>query len=267
MSGISLFRGATIALITLLAFSVLSLGGQETPLKMTILYDNTVHVQGTEADWGFSCLIEGAEKTILFDAGAKSEILFHNIDQLKVDLSQVDQVVITHNHEDHHGGLFSVLKENRDLPVYLPISFPLEFVHSVEKENARVVSVNEPVELCENVYLTGEMGSAIKEHSMVIKTGQGLVVLTGCAHPGIVNVIEQARRMFDERITMALGGFHLGSTPDSQVREIIRRFKEVGVERCGATHCTGEKAIQLFKEAYGENFLPMGTGRVVEIPN
>jgi len=183
--------------------------GRTTPLKLTILYDNYVFAEGTKADWGFSCLIEGTKKTILFDTGGKSDVLFHNINHLKVNLKKVDLIVISHNHWDHTGGLASVLEKNHDVCVYTPHSFPHDFVEKVEQAKAKVIPVKESTKICEDVYLTGEMGQRIKEQSL--------------------------------------------------------QFKELGVAYCGATHCTGDEAIALFKEAYGENYVQIGTGRILTI--
>lgn len=239
--------------------------GLEVSLKFTILYDNYVHKEGTKSDWGFSCLIEGTEKTILFDTGTQSEILLHNIDQLNVDIKKVKQVVISHDHGDHTGGLSAVLDINPDVLVYLPISFPYEFVRSVENKQAQVISVEEPIEVCENVFSTGEMGDRIKEQSLIINHHKGLIIVTGCSHQGIVNILKHAKKLFNKPIYMVFGGFHLGGTPDEELNEIVQSFQDIGVEKCGATHCTGNRAIAFFKKAFGENFLEMGTGKILEI--
>ena len=83
-------------------------------IKVTILYDNYAYSEGTKTDWGFSCLIEGTEKKILFDTGTKSDILFHNIKKLKANMKDVELVVISHNHYDHTGGLSRFLQENHN---------------------------------------------------------------------------------------------------------------------------------------------------------
>jgi len=140
-------------------------------------------------------------------------------------------------------------------------------VRNVENKKAKVVSVDEPVEICQNVFLTGEMGDQIKEQSLIINTSKGLIIVNGCSHPGIVNILKQAKKILDKPIYLVFGGFHLVGTPDAELQEIIRNFKEIGFMKCGATHCTGDKAIGLFKDAYGENYIPMGTGRVLEISN
>ncbi len=244
---------------------VINQKGIQSPLKFTILYDNYLYKEGTKPDWGFSCLIEGAEKTILFDTGTNPEILMHNIGQLEVDLKDVEQIVISHNHHDHTGGLNRVLEKNHEVSVYLPVSFPYEFVRNVEASKAEVISVDEPVEICQNVYSTGEMGDQIKEQSLILNTDIGLIIVTGCSHQGIVAILKRAKELFDRPIHLVFGGFHLGAKSNAELEEIIRNFKEIGVEKCGATHCTGDKAIGMFKKAFGENYVPMGTGRVFEV--
>jgi len=239
--------------------------GMQTPLKFTILYDNYLHREGTKPDWGFSCLIEGTEKTILFDTGTNPEILMHNVEQVEVDLEKVEQIVISHNHYDHTGGLNAVLEKNHEVSVHLPVSFPYEFVRNVETSKAEVVSIDKPVEICQDVYTTGEMGDQIKEQSLILNTDKGLVIVTGCSHQGIVAILKKAKELFERPIHLVFGGFHLGAKSNAELEEIIRNFKEIGVERCGATHCTGDEAIEMFKEAFGKNYVPMGTGRVVEI--
>jgi 7,8-dihydropterin-6-yl-methyl-4-(beta-D-ribofuranosyl)aminobenzene 5'-phosphate synthase len=232
-------------------------------VKITILYDNYVHTEGTKADWGFSCLIQGAEKTILFDAGTKPDILWHNIETLGVDISQVDIIVISHNHGDHTGGLPSVLEK---LPPVVPVYAPSSYLgETVESKKDQIKRQLEPSEVCENVFLTGEMGDAIKEQALILKGQKETVLITGCAHPGIVSIIEQAKSVVNKNIDFAFGGFHLMAAPDNQVHSIIGKFKQLGVTRCGATHCTGPEAINLFKAAYEDNYVPMGVGRIITI--
>lgn len=235
------------------------------PIKMTVLYDNYQATEGTRTEWGFSCLIEGTEKTILFDTGGDAEAFMHNVERLNADLKKVDQIVISHNHWDHIGGLPAVLEKNPKPPVYIPYSFPYDFVRTVEKAQGRVVPVKDPVEICENVYLTGQMGDQIKEQSLILNTSQGSVIVTGCSHQGIVNIVKKAREIFDKDILLVFGGFHLMQHSDGQVRDIIRSFRELGVQKCGATHCTGDRQIALFKEAFGDNYVPIGTGRIIKL--
>jgi len=237
----------------------------ENSIQIQILYDNTVYADGTKSDWGFSCLITGLEKTILFDTGTQRNILWHNIRVLDVDLDKVDMIVLSHLHRDHTGGLVSVLEKVKKVPVYMPSSFPDSFVESIEENGSTAVKVTESMEICRHVFLTGEMGTSIKEQALIIKTDQGGVLVTGCAHPGIVGIVERAKKVIDGKVYFALGGFHLMSHSENQVHKIIERFRELGVTQCGATHCTGDKAIGLFKEAYGKDYVAMGAGRIITI--
>ena len=130
-------------------------------LRFTVLYDNYVFQDGTRADWGFACLIEGAEKTILFDTGTKPEVLLHNAQALKVDLKKVELIVLSHEHGDHTGGLQAVLAEKPKATVYFPASFPAEFGRKAREAGAETRAVDKPIEICRNVHLTGEMGDRI----------------------------------------------------------------------------------------------------------
>jgi 7,8-dihydropterin-6-yl-methyl-4-(beta-D-ribofuranosyl)aminobenzene 5'-phosphate synthase len=265
--GISLISALWLLAAGLGPAAIAAADSQEGPsLRFTILYDNYVHQEGTRADWGFSCLVEGAEKTILFDTGTRPEILMHNVEALKVDLKKVDLVVLSHEHGDHTGGLPAVLKANPRVTVLFPVSFPPDFGQRARELGAETQTVDKPVEICRHAQLTGEMGEQIKEQSLILDTPRGLVIVTGCSHQGIVNILERAKEVLDRPIHLVFGGLHLGNTPDAEVRKIIASFKDLKVERCGATHCTGDRAIALFKAAFGDRFISMGTGKVIEVP-
>lgn len=107
------------------------------------------------------------------------------------------------------------------------------------------------------------MGNAIKEQTLILDTSRGLVIIAGCAHPGIVGILEKARLMTGRPIEAVLGGFHLLQKGDEEIGRIIARFKELGVARVGVSHCTGDKAIAMFRDAYKDRFIELGAGRVV----
>lgn len=235
-------------------------------IDVTILYDNYVFTEGTKADWGFACLIEGTEKTILFDTGTQPDIFWHNIEKLNIDINKVDIIVISHEHGDHTGGLASFLEKKNDVPVYAPVSFSEKFKNGVRQAGAKLVEVSEPLEICKNVLSTGEMGTMVKEQSLVLDTSQGGVVITGCAHPGIADIVKRGVTLLKKEVYFTFGGFHLMQHSPEQVQRIIQQFKEAGIKKCGATHCTGENAIEIFKKVYGDQFVGMGVGKVVKIP-
>jgi 7,8-dihydropterin-6-yl-methyl-4-(beta-D-ribofuranosyl)aminobenzene 5'-phosphate synthase len=247
----------------LLAGNAPSLEGSS--ITITILYDNYPFGEGLRTDWGFSCIVEGTEKTILFDTGTQSDILFHNIESLNVNLKNVELVPLSHDHGDHTGGLFAFLEKNNKVTVYVPVSFPDSFKQRVTDSGAKIVSVDEPVEICNKVHLTGEIAGPVNEQALILDTNKGLVVITGCAHPGIAGIVKRAKEVVKKDVYLVFGGFHLGGKSEAEVKEIIRQFKELGVQKVGATHCTGDLAIGLFKKAYEENFVQMGVGRVIQI--
>jgi 7,8-dihydropterin-6-yl-methyl-4-(beta-D-ribofuranosyl)aminobenzene 5'-phosphate synthase len=143
----------------------------------------------------------------------------------------------------------------------------VEFERRVQSLKARVERVDKPMEICRHVYLTGEMGDKIREQSLILDTPLGLVVVTGCSHQGIVNVLGRAKEILDKPIHLVLGGFHLEQKSQGEMQEIIAAFKGFKVEKCGATHCTGSAQITMFKKAFGENYVSMGTGRVIDLAN
>jgi len=240
-------------------------------VTITILYDNNPgdSDEQLETAWGFSCLVEGPEKTILFDTGGDSAMLLRNMRTLGIAPQDVNVVVISHIHGDHVGGLAGFLEENHAVTVYLPQSFPESIKGATMDAGAELIEISsqevEPVEICEDVYSTGELGDWIKEQSLVIETSQGLVVVTGCAHPGVVNIVRQAKKLTGGEVYFVLGGFHLGGVSAAEIAGIVKDFQQLGVQRVAPCHCSGDVARRLFEEAYGENFIPAGVGSRLEI--
>jgi 7,8-dihydropterin-6-yl-methyl-4-(beta-D-ribofuranosyl)aminobenzene 5'-phosphate synthase len=236
------------------------------PLRITVLYDNTAARPDCGADWGFACLVEGTQKTILFDTGTKADIFASNVGVLRADLSRVDAIVISHPHGDHTGGIPVALKARPGLPVLLPFGSPSALTESVRSAGATVTAVEGPTDVGPDAFVTGPVGGRIPEQALVIKRPEGLVVVVGCSHPGIVAIVEKAKQVSSGKVLAVLGGFHLLDHSDEAVAGIVARFRELGVEKVGATHCTGERAIGAFRKAYGARFIEMGAGRVVELP-
>jgi 7,8-dihydropterin-6-yl-methyl-4-(beta-D-ribofuranosyl)aminobenzene 5'-phosphate synthase len=242
-----------------------SSGKQKQQITTTILYDNYVFTEGLKSDWGFSCLLTGTEKIILFDTGTNGELLLQNIDKLKINPKDVEIVVISHNHGDHTGGLLAFLGKNSNVSVYMPPSCSVSFIQEVKGTGAKVLIPDAPVEICKGVHLTGPMGEQIIEQSMIVDTAEGAVVITGCSHPGIVNIIRKSKAILSKETHLVFGGFHLMRKSDDELKQIISEFKKLGVKKVGPTHCTGDRAIQMFKQAYGPDFVQMGVGRRLKI--
>lgn len=262
----------SIALFLLLVGSLLFAGPQAgaTEIRVTILYDNYAATDGGQADWGFSCLVETPEKIILFDTGARPDVLQRNVGRFGIDVNRIEMVVISHLHGDHAGGLEWILSRKRGLPVYLPAMAGDDYLEKVRGWGGVPHRVREARELCAGVLSTGEMpadfDSRFGEQALVFRTGAGSLVITGCAHPGILEIVRRVSQLAPGRPQAVLGGFHLARKGDDEVRAIIRELQAAGVERSGASHCTGDRAIDLLAGAFGDRFLRLGVGRVLSLP-
>lgn len=234
-------------------------------LRITTIYDNYGHDERLRTGWGFSCLVEVSGKRILFDAGADRMVEMFNIEQLGIDLKEVDAIFLSHPHGDHTGGFSGVMEVASGPKVYLGKSFPRSLKEGVRRFGGELVEVDGLKEFFKNVYSTGELGGPIPEQSMVVRTGQGLVIITGCAHPGVVNIVRKAKEILNGAIYLVLGGFHLGGLSDAEIKGIISGLKELGAEKTAPSHCTGQRAMELFAQAYGDNYIANGVGRVLEI--
>jgi len=234
-------------------------------LTLTVVYDNNTYNEELETRWGFSCLVEGLPKTILFDVGGEGDILLNNMEKLGIDPKAIDIVVLSHIHYDHIGGLSTFLKENPEACVYLPGSFPESIKNEVKKVDAKLIEVHSSIEICKNAYSTGELGAFIKEQSLIIRTDKGLVIITGCAHPGIVDIIDKAKRMLKSDVYLVLGGFHLCWMNAWQIKGIIKGVKKEKVEKVAPSHCSGDLARRLFEKAFGKDFILSGAGKKISV--
>jgi 7,8-dihydropterin-6-yl-methyl-4-(beta-D-ribofuranosyl)aminobenzene 5'-phosphate synthase len=230
------------------------------PITLTIVYDNRSADPRLGTAWGFACLIETGAMTILFDTGGDGQLLLANMKTLGIDPQAIDAVVLSHIHSDHTGGLDRLLAINDRLTVYLPRSFPASFKARIHNP---VVEVSEAVQIADHIRTTGELGAAIIEQALIIETPCGLIVLTGCAHPGIVEIVHQAKTA--GKIYLAMGGFHLADRSAAEVEAVIAELKRSGVQQAAPGHCTGDRAIEQFRAAFGPDFIPIGAGAVVHL--
>ena len=246
-------------------------------ISITVTYDNNPSEQGLETDWGFSAFITGTEKTVLFDTGG-GQLLLDNMEKLAIEPDSIDVVVLSHIHGDHTGGLSGFLEKNANVTIYLPSVFPKRFKDNARDHGARIIEVNpvrsktsisngvkESLKICENVYSTGQLGKWIKEQSLIIRTDKGLIVITGCAHPGIVNIVNKAKDLIKDDIFLVMGGFHLEWANKGRIEKIISAFKQLGVRYVGPCHCSGHKARSLFEKHFGDDYINIGAGKVITL--
>lgn len=212
-------------------------------MKLTVVYDNEVRKQGLKSGWGFSALIETEHASpILFDTGGDGSVLLYNMRELGIDARQIGTIVISHGHGDHTGGLQSILEVNGDAEIYVPSSLWRLL------PGRKVTAVTGPVQICAGVFSTGELKGV--EQSLVLRTNKGIVVLTGCSHPGVSEILQAASRF--GKISGIVGGLH-GFHDFDRLR---------GLSLICPCHCTQYKSeiLRLFKERCEE----CGSGLTLE---
>jgi len=237
----------------------------DTNIRITIVYDNEAYQSGLAADWGFACVINIRENVILFDTGADARILLSNMHRLGIPPTDIGQVVLSHAHYDHTGGLAGFLQHNKTAAVTFPASFPADFQEQLDRGGIKTSAVRGPTAISEHIFSTGELGRSRKEQSLIIRTGAGLLLITGCAHPGIVNIIKAAAASYEDPILLVMGGFHLNGMSRDELDAIIDDFKKLGVQQVCPCHCTGDAAKQRFKTVYDARCLAGGAGRVITL--
>jgi 7,8-dihydropterin-6-yl-methyl-4-(beta-D-ribofuranosyl)aminobenzene 5'-phosphate synthase len=241
------------------ASSILEVGVSEK-VRLTIVYDNSPYDERLQTAWGFACHINADGVSILFDTGGDHCMLLDNMAKLNIDVREIEIIVLSHIHGDHVGGLFGVLELNNQVKVYLPASFPDDFKRRVESYGCEVVEVKDALKICNGVATTGELGATIKEQSLIVSTVKGLVIVAGCAHPGVANIVEKAKELTGMEVHIVLGGFHLSGESENMISSIIERFRELRVVKVAPCHCSGDRAKALFKEEFGEDYMEVGVG-------
>lgn len=233
-------------------------------VTITVIYDNNPYNPHLQTGWGFACLVKTEKAIILFDTGGDGAILLRNMIALGIKPQSVEVVVLSHIHGDHTGGLRALLDTGAHPTVYVPRSFPTRFKADV-RSLTKLEKVTGLAEILPGVYTTGEMGSGIVEQGLVVETTEGLAVITGCAHPGVVEMVRRARRASEEEVYLVLGGFHLGGASRQKIERIIINFQELGVRQVAPCHCTGDQAIKVFADAFGADLIQNGVGCVVVV--
>ena len=230
-------------------------------MRFSIVFDNYRANEKLESFWGFSCMIND---DFLFDTGSNGRALVRNMVKMGFDIEKLKYLFISHPHWDHIGGIDSIVDINRNLILFLPDSLSSLYIKDLKTLSKEVKVINEyPRKLFENFYTTGVL-HPVGEQSLVINEEEFGIVIVGCSHPGITNIVKRAKEILNKPIIYALGGFHLFRSSKEEIMEIVKEMKNLGVEYVTPTHCTGDLAIEMFKEEYKDNYIPGGVGRIIE---
>jgi 7,8-dihydropterin-6-yl-methyl-4-(beta-D-ribofuranosyl)aminobenzene 5'-phosphate synthase len=258
------------SLLLLLGLSTLSARGPQSvdstddAVRVTIIYDNYQVDQNLETDWGFACLVEYKNRKLLFDAGRSAELYKKNVTLLGIDPQEIPTLFISHEHGDHTAGIPWVAEMNPSIKCYLPSS-------SVETLKARIKlpseskGISKPTHLYGPFYSTGDDFANFKEQGLVIKTETGGVLITGCGHPGAVEMVRVANEELGIEVHTLIGGLHLMSSPEKNVNNMGEVLQKMGIKQICPTHCTGDKSIALLQKAFRENYISGGTGKEIII--
>lgn len=273
-------------------------------IKIHTLVDNTV-TYGYQGEWGLSFCIEAYGHKILFDTGMTS-LASENARMARIDLSSIDTLVLSHGHNDHTGGLAHFLKFIRNVPVIAhPDIWTKKYVQEnqnsreyvgipacqeeLESKGAQFHLTTKTFEICQFIRTTGEVelnnpyekidsdllvktagefspDPMMDDLSLIIQTERGLVVITGCAHRGIVNTLQHAQKITgDQRILFAIGGFHLYQASQERLDWTIQILLSMGIQKVSPCHCTGFHAMAQIYQNMPEHYQPIYAGSVIEI--
>ena len=290
-----------LSLLCCLLLSLGSFGSAPANGRATILYDAFGSSNNLEKDWGFSVLIEYSGKKILFDTGNNSKIFADNVKTMGVDLKDLDFVVISHRHGDHTSGLNYLLKLNPQVKIYVPAelfgafgsTLPKGFYKTVDalpdsmryfggKEpqafssgspwpEGNFVPIENTLEVAPSIFLIPTISNVkgsleLRELTLAVNTPAGLVLVVGCSHPGVEEILSAASSV-NSHVHMLLGGLHLVKTPDPEIERLANTLHDKwAIDRIAPGHCTGEPAFAKLKQVFGASYVYAGLGSHVDIP-
>jgi len=259
-----------IAVIATVAAGILALSlaraGEKAGNSITIVYN---HEGAAAADLvkrgGFSAFVQLEDRSLVFDAGGEASVILENLQSLGFDNVELDALVISHNHWDHVFGLPGVMSGTRNTDAVYVAASAADGIKQ-QFPRAKVIAVDGPKKIAPGVWLTGPleidfMGAPLSEQALVLENPDGLHVVVGCSHPGIVAIVERVREMFPNRpIAFVGGGFHLRSTGVEEIQRIAADLERLGVHKIGPSHCTGGPAVDIFRDRWGESFVSFDLG-------
>jgi len=217
--------------------------------------------------WGVSFLIG---EDILFDTFGDTKIFLKNIRKFKVDTAKIKHIVLSHDDWDHISGLWNLIPNRKDITVYICPGFEQGIKERIASSGVKIIEAAVLTEIKDSVYSTGERygeseGRKIYEQSLVVKTDDGLAVICGCAHPGVVNIVKHVKESFHADVSLLIGGFHLKYKTNEIVQNVAGDLRALGIRRIAPMHCTGKRATEAMRLAFGRGFIRAREGGSIEL--
>ncbi|MBZ5667221.1 MAG: MBL fold metallo-hydrolase [Acidobacteriia bacterium] len=297
----------TFLLLASVVFFSVCLSGQnstaDTGNRITILYDAFTSKPELTADWGYAALVEFEGTRILFDTGNNAAIFEANIKRLRIDLTRLDLVVLSHRHGDHTSGLRYVLSVNPWVPIYAPAdeSFldvtPAAFLtqsadaslpskmryfggkvpstppsHGTAWPGVHFRTVVGMQEITPKIRLVSTLSETpgfrdLSEVSLVLDTARGPIVVVGCSHPGIENILSNVtQQIHRSEVYEVIGGMHLLLSSPARVEHIVSELVDrYHVQRVAPGHCTGELVFAVLEKRFGKEYVYAGVAEVLQL--
>jgi 7,8-dihydropterin-6-yl-methyl-4-(beta-D-ribofuranosyl)aminobenzene 5'-phosphate synthase len=272
-------------------------------MKLTCLVDNAVrpgsHFWG---EHGLAFLIESEEGRVLFDTGASGTVLMHNLEVAGITPESTAALAISHAHDDHTGGLPVFLERRSGLPIYAHPDLPRERFSRRDGEMqtrglplglealrqlADLCLSDAPQEILPGIWTTGEISQRPEpegrsphhfvregegwtpdpyrdDMSLVLEGSQGLVLVCGCCHAGLLNTLAHVRRAFGRDPVAVVGGMHLVSADESHLRRLAEVLRRLGPPALYPNHCTGQVAYVALAQAFGDRVTACSAGTILE---
>ena len=233
--------------------------GEVDSLDLTVLTDNYPNGELTD-EWGLSILVETSDSSVLIDTGQSYDALRDNSLALNKDLSDVDFVVISHEHWDHIGGLGYIEEVNPNVTVYVPEDIDNQVFNTINQSNLNIVKISDTTVIRRGFAIVGQLYGPPYEHALAVNVkGVGLVCFTGCSHPGVEFIVEKAITDLAYDCYMVIGGFHMVGATEQQIDNTIGRLLELGVKKIYPIHCSGDGIREYMADNYPSEY---GQGNV-----
>ncbi len=253
---------------------------------------------------GLSLYIEIGRRKILFDTGAGS-VFLENAEKLGVKISDIDFAVLSHGHYDHGGGLKLFMEENKKAPVYVhPRAFERHYasapygmkyigIDETLAKDKRIIMTGGKFLICDgielfsniaghelvsgsnNILMEEKDGKIVKdafghEQNLIVSEGDTAALFTGCAHNGIVNIVNQYVSIKKRYPDYCLGGFHLsdpagGKSENGSLIKKVGEFLYKTSSKCYTFHCTGTEGYRMLKDVMGDRIEYLAAGSILEI--